>query len=61
MLVWFIVVLNQQVATWMLIVAPRIFMTGKGTAASDQRLCGIDAELKITWRNNDSVSWIGFN
>jgi hypothetical protein len=45
----------------MLVVAPRIFMTGKGTASSDQRLCGIDAELKITWRNNDSVSWIGFN
>jgi hypothetical protein len=61
MLVWFIVVLNQHVATWMLVVAPRIFMTGKGTAASDQKLCGIDTELKITWCNNDSVSWTGSN
>jgi hypothetical protein len=45
----------------MLVVAPRIFMTGKGTAASDQKLCGIDTELKITWCNNDNVSWTGSN
>jgi hypothetical protein len=61
MLVWFIVVLNQHVATWMLVVAPRIFMTGNGTTASDQKLCGIDTDLKITWRNNHSVSWTGSN